>query len=135
MIAQHVKKTKNGTIIVLHDDVWSSIVPYIDSETLPALMCGGKRTCDAVLRDVADGHFSLMRRTERHFVELAKKDGYNTHFQDLFASPGCSSVSPHLKWEGWFAKLGDIGTLEGKVSRGASVGVLRLLKYGSMAQF
>ena len=40
-------------------------------------------------------------------LELAKKDGYNAYFQDLFASPRRSRISPHLKWEGLFAKLGD----------------------------
>ena len=40
---------------------------------------------------------------ERHFIELAKNDGYNAYFQDLFASSRHSHVSPHLKWESWFA--------------------------------
>ena len=87
-----------------------------------------------MFRDVADGSFSLMPTTELHLVELAKKDGYNAYFQDLFASPTCSEVCPHQKWEEWFSKLGDIGTLMGKVPTGVTAGVLRLLRYGSRAQ-
>ena len=118
----------------MHDDVWSRIVAYVDSETLPALSCGGKMTRDAaVFRDVANGHFSLPPTMERHFVELAKKDGFNTYFQDHFASSTRSEVCPHQKWEGWFAQVSDIGTLKGKVPTGVTVGVLRLLKYGSRA--
>ena len=79
-----------GTTIVLHDDVWSRIVPcvdskilpalalrqilpYIDSETLPALAYAGKMTRDAaVFRNVANGSFSLLPKTEHNFVEFAK---------------------------------------------------------------
>ena len=123
------------TFIILHDDVWSHIVSFIDAETLPALACAGKTTRDAaVFRDVANGSFSLMLTTELHLVEFAKKDGYNVYFQDLFASPIRSEVCSHDKWEGWFAKLGDIGTLKGKVPTGVTAGVLRLLRYGSRAQ-
>ena len=92
-------------------------------------------TCDAaVYRDVADGSISLAPTTESHFVEFAKKDGYNAYFQDLFASPLRSRVSPHLKWEALFAKLCDIGTLNEKVPTGVTAGVLRLLEHGSRAQ-
>ena len=45
-----------------------------------------------------------------------------------------SRVSPHLRWEAWFVKLGDIGTLKGKVPTGVMAVVLRLLKYGSRSQ-
>ena len=108
---------------------------FVDAETLPALACAGKTTRDAaVFRDVADGSFSLVPTMELHLVELAKKDGYNAYFQDLFASPTRSEVCPHQKWEEWFAKLGDIGTLKGKVPTGVTAGVLRLLRYGSRAQ-
>ena len=85
-------------------------------------------------KDVADGRLSLLPTTERHFVELAKKDGYNAYFQDLFASPTRSEVCPHQKWEGWFAALGAVGTSKGKVPEDATAGVLRLLKYDSRAQ-
>ena len=45
-------------------------------------------------------------------------------------------ISPcNVKWEGWFAKLGDIGTLKGKAPTGVTAGVLCLLKYGNRAQF
>ena len=114
-IAQTAKKTKKGTTIALSDDAWSRIVPYVDSKTL----CANKKTRDAaVFRDVADGSSSLMPTTERHFIEFAKKDIYNAYFQDLFASFCRSRVSPHLKLEGWFAKLGDVSTLKGKVPTG-----------------
>ena len=74
--AQPAKKTTmEGTSIVMHDDVWSRIVPYDDSETLAALVCAGKTTCDAaVFRDVTDGSLSLVPTIERHFVEFAKND-------------------------------------------------------------
>ena len=95
------KKTKKRTTIVLPNDTWSRIVLYVDSENLPALSCAGNTTRDAaVLRDVADGSFSLMPRTERHFVKLVNNDGHNVYFQDHFASSRRSRVSPHLKWEG-----------------------------------
>ena len=67
-------------------------------------------------------------------VAFVKKDGYNTYFQDLFASSRHSRLSLHLKWEGWFMKLGDTGTLKGKVLADVTAGVLRLLEYGSRAQ-
>ena len=35
--AQPAKEIKNGNIIVLPDDAWSHIMPYIDSETLVVL--------------------------------------------------------------------------------------------------
>ena len=98
------------------------IVSFVDSETLPALASDSKTTrAAAVFRDVADGSFSLMPTTERHYVKFAKRDGYNVYFQNLFASscqshisPSCQShISPHLKWKVWFAKVGDIGTLKG----------------------
>jgi hypothetical protein len=134
-IARPAKKTKKGTIIVLPDEVLCQIMPYVDSETLPDLTCAGKTTRDAAaFGDVANGSFSPMPTTERHFVEFAKKDGYNMYFQDLFASSRRSRVSPHLKWEAWFALLGDIGTWKAKVPMGVTAGVLRLLKYGSVAQ-
>ena len=101
VISQPAKKTKKGTTVVLHDDAWRRIVPYVDSETLTALACAGKATRDtAVFRDVADGLFSLFLTTECHIVEFAKKDGYNAIFQDLFASPTRSEVCLHLQWEG-----------------------------------
>ena len=133
--SQAAKNTKKGTTIVLPDEVWGRVVPYVDSETLPAIACAAKTTRDAaVFRDVANGSFSLMPTTERHFFELAKKDGYNAYFQDLFATPHRPRVSPHLKWEEWFASLGDIGTLKGKVPTGVTASVLHLLKYGNVAQ-
>ena len=117
------------------DDAWGHIVSFVGAKTLTILACACKTTRDAaVFRDVADGSFSLMPTTELHLVELAKKDGYNAYFQDLFASPRRSRLSPHLKWEGLFTKLGDIGTLKGKVPAGVTAGVLRLLRYGSRAQ-
>ena len=110
-------------------------MPYVDSKTLPALTFAGKTTRDAaVSRDVANGSFSLMPTTEPHFVEIAKKDGYNAYFQDHFASARRSRVSPHLKLEALFARHGDIGMLKGKVPTGMTAGVLRLLKYDSRAQ-
>ena len=73
---------------------------FVDAKTLTILACAGKTTRNAaVFRDVAEGSFSLTRTTERHFVEFAKKDGYNVYFQDLLASPRHSRISPHLKWE------------------------------------
>ena len=134
-IAQPAKKIKKSTTIDLPDDVWSRIVSYVDSETLPALASTSKTSRDAaVFRDVANGSFSLTPTTERHFVEFAKKDGYNAYFQDLFASSTCSAICPHQKWEGWFAKLSNIGTLKGKVPTGVTADVLRLLEYGNVAQ-
>ena len=134
-IAQAAKKIKKGTTLVLPDDTWSHIRPYVESETLLILAFAGKTTRDAaVFRDVADGSFSLMPTTERHFVELVKKDGYNLFFQDLFASPLRSHDSPHLKCEALFAQLGDVGTLKGKVPTGVTSRLLRLLKYGGRAQ-
>ena len=133
--AQSAKKTKESTTIVLPDDAWSCIAPYVESETLPALACAGKTTRDtAVFRDFANGSFSLMPTTERHVVEFAKEDGYNAYFQDHSASSRRSCLSLHLKWEGWFAKFGDIGTLKGKEPTGVTAGVLHLLKYGNVAQ-
>ena len=71
---------------------------FVDSETLLALACAGNTTHDAaVFSDVAEGRFSLMPTTERHFVELAKKDGYNAYFQDLFASSTRSEICWHQK--------------------------------------
>ena len=135
IIPQPAKKIKIGTDVILNDDVWIHIVSLVGAKTLTILACAGKMTRDAaVFRDVADGSFSLLPNTELHLVELAKKDGYNAYFQDLFASPRRSRISPHLKWEGLFAKLGDIGTLKGKVPTGVTAGVLRLLRYGSRAQ-
>merc|ERR1719506_1333791 len=136
IIPQPAKKTKKkDTDIILNDDAWVHIVSFVGAKTLTILACAGKTTRDAaVFRDVADGSFSLVLTTERHLVEFAKKDGYNAYFQDLFASPRRSRISPHLKWEGLFAKLGDIGTLKGKVPTGVTAGVLRLLRYGSRAQ-
>ena len=110
-------------------------MPYVDSETLPALAYASKTTHDtAVFRDVADSSFSLLPTTERHFIEFAENDVYNAYLQDLFASSTRSRVSPHLKWEEWFAKLDNISTLEGKVPMGVTAGVLHLLKYGSRVQ-
>ena len=127
--ARPAKETKKGTTVVLIDDAWMRIVPYIDRETLPALECACKTTRDAtVFRDVADGSFLLMLTTECHFAEFVKRDGYNAYFQDLFAS------SLHLKWEALFAKLGDIGMMKEKVPMGVTAGVLHLLKYGNVAQ-
>ena len=129
--AQPAKSTKKGTTIVLHDDIMRQIVPYADSETLTALACAGKTTRDAaIFRDVTDGRFSLAATSERYFVELAKKDGFNAYFQDLFSGHGAT----HLKWEALFAKLGDIGTMEGLVPMGVTAGALGLLKYGSRLQ-
>ena len=60
--AQPAKKTENGTTIVLPDDVWSNIMSFVDSETLPALACAGKTTRDAaVFTDFAESSFSLVR--------------------------------------------------------------------------
>ena len=133
IIPQPAKKTKKDTDIVLNDDAWAHIVSFVGAKTLTILACAGKTTRDAaVFRDVADGSFSLMPTTELHFVELAKKDGYNAYFQDLFASPS-SEKCPHEKWEGWFTELGGIGTLKGRVPTGVTAGVLRLLRYGSRA--
>ena len=85
--AQSAKKTKKSTTIVLPDDAWGLIVPLVDSETLRALACAGKTAhVAAIFIDIADGSFSPMPTTERHIVELAKKDGYNVYFQDLFTS-------------------------------------------------
>ena len=36
--------------------------------------------------------------------------------------PPSGLMSPHLKWEEWFAQLGDIGTLTGKMPIGVTVG-------------
>ena len=47
--AQSAKKTKESTTIVLPDDAWSCIAPYVESETLPALACAGKTTRDTAL--------------------------------------------------------------------------------------
>ena len=59
MITRPAKKAKKGTTIVLLDELWSRIVPYVDSETLMALACAGKTTRDAaVFRKCADGSFS-----------------------------------------------------------------------------
>ena len=81
VIFQPAKKIKKGTTVVLYDDVWSRIIPYVDSETLSAIACAGKTTRDgAVFGDVADGTFSLMPATDRHFVEIAKKDGCYAYF-------------------------------------------------------
>lgn len=103
---------------------------YVDSKTLPALKCVGKTTRDAALfTDVANGRFFLLRLIERYFIEFAKKDGCNAYFQDLFTSSLCSRISPHLRREAWFANLGDIGMLKGKVPTGVTAGVLCLLRY------
>jgi len=110
-------------------------VTFVDAESLPALACTCKTTRDAeIARKVASGTFSLMPSTERYLVEFAKKEGYSTYFQDLFASPTRSDVCPHQKWEAWFAQLGDIGTVGGKVPTSVTAGVLSLVKYGSRAQ-
>ena len=70
--AQLAKTTMRGTPVVLPDGAWSRILPFVDSETLPALAYAAKTTRDAaVFRDVADGSFSLMSRTQRHFFEFA----------------------------------------------------------------
>ena len=99
------------------------------------MMSLSKTTRDAaVFRNVSNGSFSLMPTMERYFIEFAKKDGYNAYFQDHFTSPCRSHLSLHLMWEGWFAQLGDFGTLKGKVPTGVTAGVLRLLKYSSRAQ-
>ena len=45
-----------------------------------------------------------------------------------------SEVCPHQKWEGWFAKLSDIGTLNENVATGVTADVLCLLMYASRAQ-
>ena len=82
-----------------------------------------------MFRNISNGSFLLMPTKERHFVEFAKRDGYNAYFHDLFTSPRRSHVSLHLEWEGWFAKLSDISTLKGKVP----VGVLRFLKNANVA--
>ena len=104
IIPQPAKKTKKGTGIILHDDARVHIVSFFDAKTLTILACAGKTTRDAaVFRDVADGSFSLLQTTEHHFghfvghfVEFAEKDGYNAYFQNLFASPPRSRLSPHL---------------------------------------
>jgi hypothetical protein len=48
-----------------------------------------------LLSDVAFGCFSLAQTTERYFDEFAKKDGYNSYFQDHFASSTRSELCPH----------------------------------------
>ena len=127
--AQPAKRAKKGTTIVLPDDAWSRIVPYVDSKTLRTLECTAKTTRDAaVFRDVVNGSYSIASTPERHFVEFAKEGGYNVYFQDLFDSSTPSEVCPHQKQEAWFAKLGDIGTLKEKVQTGVTMGVLRHLK-------
>eukprot|EP00518_Triparma_eleuthera_P004977 CAMPEP_0182457244 /NCGR_PEP_ID=MMETSP1319-20130603/2856_1 /TAXON_ID=172717 /ORGANISM="Bolidomonas pacifica, Strain RCC208" /LENGTH=116 /DNA_ID=CAMNT_0024655665 /DNA_START=79 /DNA_END=426 /DNA_ORIENTATION=- len=47
IIPQPAKRTKKGTNIVLPDDVWSVIVPFVDFKGLPALACACKTTRDA----------------------------------------------------------------------------------------
>lgn len=121
--------------IVLHDDIMRLLVPYVPSDSVGALSQACRTTRDAaVLRDVADGSFELMQTTERHFVELAKRNGFNTYFQDLFGVSTEEVCTTHLKWKSMFARLGDVGTLSGKVPRGVTAGVLHLLKYGSREQ-
>ena len=66
------------TTMTLNDDVSSHILPCIDSETLPALPYAGKTSRDAAV--YWDASFLLIPTSERHFVELAKKDGYNAYF-------------------------------------------------------
>ena len=108
---------------------------YIDSETLPVLTCASKTTHDAaVFRDVADDSFSRMPMTEHHVIDFVEKDGYNAYFQNLFASSRHSRVSLLLKWEAWLTKLGEIGTMKGKVPTVITADMLRLLKYCSRAQ-
>mmetsp|Transcript_29549 Transcript_29549/g.58861 ORF Transcript_29549/g.58861 Transcript_29549/m.58861 type:complete len:267 (+) Transcript_29549:161-961(+) len=47
VIPQPAKNTKKDTDIVLPDDVWSEIVPFVDFKGLPALACACKTTRDA----------------------------------------------------------------------------------------
>ena len=134
--SQPAKKIKKAATVVLPDDAWSRIVPYVDSETLRAIACASKTTRDAaVFRDVEDGSFSLLPTTERHSGEFATKKGYSAYFQELFCSSTCSEVCSHQKWEGWFAQLDDVGRLKGEVPTGVTASVLRLLKYGNVARF
>ena len=109
-------------------------MPYVKAK-LSRPLRAGKTTRDvAFFRDVADGSFSLLPTTERHLVEFAKRDGYNAYFQYLFALSRRSCLSPHMKWEEWYVKLGDVGTLKGKVPMGVTAGLLRLLKYVDVVQ-
>ena len=115
--SQPAEKNKKVVTIVLPDDLWSHIVQFVDTESLPALACSGKTTRDAtVFRDVAYGSFLLVPTTKCHSVELAKKDGYSAYFQDLFAG----QEATYQKWEGWCMKLSDIGML--KATRGSMTG-------------
>ena len=80
------KRVERGTAIVLNNDVWRHIVPYLDSETLPALACATKTTRDAgALGDA--GRFSLTQVTECHLVEFAKKLRDNSYLQSSFVPP------------------------------------------------
>jgi len=64
--------------------------------------------------------------TEQLLVELATIGGLPSGRE--------TASSSYQKWKDWFAQLGDVGTLKGRVPTGVTVGVLRLLKYGSRAQ-
>ena len=92
--AQPTKKTKKSTTAVLYDDVLNLIVPYIESKTLPALVCAAKTTHDAAGFRVANYYYSLLPTMERHFVELSKKDGYSAYFQDPFCFVPALSCLP-----------------------------------------
>ena len=147
--------------IIIPDDIIRHILSYADNETASFFACTSRDIRNAaVFLQVARGQFSLTPTTERHLVELSKKDGFNAHFQDLFASP-CALGTPYPEWEMTFAKvrerqvcgatstrltmlihvasflvsqLGNIGNKPGRVPTGVTVGVLGVLKYGSLAQ-
>ena len=100
-LSLQVNKTKRfysrGTITVLHGDVWSRIVPYVDSETLPALACTGKTTHHAVVfRDVVDGRFSLLPTTEH----LARFERAREGFVRLLRENSAKSVDAAFRLVG-----------------------------------
>ena len=125
------KKTRKGTNIILNDDAWRHITSFVDVETRSILACCSTTLRDAVvIRDVVESRFTLAPLTERHLVEFAKRDGFNSYFEDPFVG----DEATHSKWSVWFSVLGDIGTLKGKVPTGVTAGVLHLLRYGSRSQ-
>ena len=121
-----------GADIVLHGDVLSRVVPYIDTKKLPALARASKTTRDAA---VSETYQRVASRSCQRWSVPSSKNCYNAYFQDHFGLSIRPEVCPHQKWEAWFAALGDIGTLKGKLPNGVTLGVLRLLKNGNRAQF
>lgn len=45
--------------------------------------------------------FSLFPTTERHLVELARRNGFNEYFKELFVGDDTT----HKEWEAMFAKV------------------------------